>query len=393
MKLIFCLLAEQGHINPYIGPAQALRLLGHEVLVASSGDISEQMKNSDLPFSRALISPEAGAAPRGKALVDLIEDRSQHRALIETVFLKGIVEQVEPMKKWLEEEAPDGVIVDPMNYAAVIAAHLLGIPWISISSSLTSVIPSDLKSDTLDIVASLAPMRAEVFGRFGFVPEFRAVDCFSPYLNITFATRDFIGHTPKDVELVGPSVALFQRGDEVELRTTPSDKLLIYVSFGSQVFYYPTIFKKIIKACETLSVHLVLSIGDLADEPEWEDKKNVQFYKYAPQLEILKRAALFITHGGANSVMEGLRAGVPLLISPLCNDQYHQAHFIEKSGVGRSLDLRIASVEEIRGMIGSVLRSENIQHSLRSLTQAYQTNGSMRAARLISRRLESNIDA
>lgn len=37
MKIIFCLLSDQGHINPYIGPAQALLQRGHDVTVISLG--------------------------------------------------------------------------------------------------------------------------------------------------------------------------------------------------------------------------------------------------------------------------------------------------------------------------------------------------------------------
>jgi zeaxanthin glucosyltransferase len=43
---------------------------------------------------------------------------------------------------------------------------------------------------------------------------------------------------------------------------------------------------------------------------------------YAPQLQLLLRAAVFITHGGVNSVMEGLNQGVPLMVVPQYGDQF-----------------------------------------------------------------------
>ena len=42
---------------------------------------------------------------------------------------------------------------------------------------------------------------------------------------------------------------------------------------------------------------------------------------YAPQLEVVKRAALVITHAGLNTVLESLAEGVPLVAIPLGNDQ------------------------------------------------------------------------
>lgn len=383
MKFVFCLLAERGHINPYIGPAQALQALGHEVLMAPQGDFSEQMKKSALPYTDVLHSEEAANAPRGKALVDLMENPDVHLAVIEEVFIKAVPYLVHPIQEFLKKEKPDAVIVDPMNYAAVIAADLLKIPWISISSSLTSVLPTDLRSYTLGLVDILAPKREAIFRSFGSFPQFHAIDCLSPYLNITFATKDFVGVPPTKVELVGPSLPLSQRGDEVQHTSVKQDRPLVYVSFGSQIFYYPEVFKKIVAAAKNLPVRLAISVGDLIHESEFQSTEDVEFYQYAPQLEILKQASLFITHGGANSVMEGIRANVPLLISPICNDQFHQAYFVEKSGVGRSLDLRTASMEEIRHTMEGLLSDQDIKTSMKKVSETYQDNGSLKAAELI----------
>lgn len=35
-----------------------------------------------------------------------------------------------------------------------------------------------------------------------------------------------------------------------------------------------------------------------------------------PQLEVLRRTAVFVTHGGTNSTLEGLSHGVPLAVIP-----------------------------------------------------------------------------
>jgi UDP:flavonoid glycosyltransferase YjiC (YdhE family) len=54
-----------------------------------------------------------------------------------------------------------------------------------------------------------------------------------------------------------------------------------------------------------------------------------------PQLEILRRAALCITHGGMTSVNEGLAADVPLLLMPQGADQFLIARRIQQIGGGR----------------------------------------------------------
>jgi UDP:flavonoid glycosyltransferase YjiC (YdhE family) len=62
-----------------------------------------------------------------------------------------------------------------------------------------------------------------------------------------------------------------------------------------------------------------------------------------------------VTHGGANSVMEALSLGVPLLVTPICNDQPHNAHFVAQSAAGIQLDLQVASATECRAALRSLV--------------------------------------
>lgn len=383
MKIIFCLFADAGHVNPYIGPAQALQELGCEVLVSSVGDIDERIKKSGLTFSSALIDPNAENFPRGKSLVEFYADGSSQIAFLKKLFLLDMRERVHRVKTWLAAEKPDGLVIDPMNDAAIIAAQVLGIPWVSMSSSLTSVLPlAEPRTMIREIAESFIPSRQENFRNFDLSATFHAADCLSPYLNITFATEAFVGSPPTNVRLVGPSLPLFARGDETPPRSLPVDMKIVYISFGSQVFYQPEIFRKIQRACSHLPLRLVFSIGDLELEPGWEDSDKVQFYRYAPQIEILKKADLFITHGGANSVMESLRANVPILVSPICNDQVHQAYFVCRSGVGRAIDLKTASESEIEQTISEILVDQEIAMATKRVSETYQVDGARKAADL-----------
>ena len=47
---------------------------------------------------------------------------------------------------------------------------------------------------------------------------------------------------------------------------------------------------------------------------------------------------IFITHGGLNSVQEGLLAGIPLILIPQQCDQFDNAKRIEELEAGISLD-------------------------------------------------------
>jgi UDP:flavonoid glycosyltransferase YjiC (YdhE family) len=396
MKTVFCLLPERGHINPFIGLAQAMLQNGHEVTTVATADISAQLLASGITFSRDLVPTVEPPVPKGKAFAELMDNPELHQAMIEKVFLDPISDQVPTIEDFLRRQRPDVVVIDPMNYAAVIAAQRLKIPWVGVSSSLTSVLPDELKTEIRATVDVLAPKRESIFRLFGEVPQFRAVDALSPFFNISFSTPDFVGAAPPEVEALGPSRPLLLRGDERPVRPIPKGRGVIYASFGSQVYYQPKIFQKIRQAAEALNVHLIMSVGDLISEPGWQDSANCQIYDYAPQIEILKKARVFITHGGANSVAESLTAAVPMLVHPICNDQVHQAYFIEKSSTGKSLNLRLAEVAEIRDTIEFLLTDEEIRLRTNQVSKSYQSNGALKAAdrieSLLSRRHARNAD-
>jgi zeaxanthin glucosyltransferase len=380
VKVAFAIIPEKGHVNPYIGPAQALADAGHEVVIAAPGDIAPQIAKAGLTFRADLVGPAPDRVTRGPELVDLIQDGERLHSWIEQLLLGGVPDAVDVLRDWYRRERADVVVVDPLYYAAAIAAHLESLPWASVSNSLNPVIPADLDSALLRTVRRLSPRRAGLFREYGFDACFSGCDVLSPYLTIAFATEALMGKPPEGVSLAGPSLPLRARGDEVAVCPLPPDRPVIYVSFGSQIYFWPEIFEKMAAAGECLRAHLVFAVGDLADDPRWAvPRPHCDVYRYAPQLEILRRADAFVTHGGANSVMEAIVAGVPMLISPMCNDQFHQAYFVERAGIGCVENLIHAPVERIAETLRDLLRS-----NIDAVSETYQTNGAVTTAQLIA---------
>ncbi|MBH9665472.1 glycosyltransferase, partial [Burkholderia multivorans] len=91
---------------------------------------------------------------------------------------------------------------------------------------------------------------------------------------------------------------------------------LVYMSLGSQLYYHPDVFAKVIEAARATPAQLVLSVGELVDADLLPaDDARVIAVRYVPQLALLRRTHAFVSHGGANSVMESLACGVPMLLS------------------------------------------------------------------------------
>lgn len=97
---------------------------------------------------------------------------------------------------------------------------------------------------------------------------------------------------------------------------------LIYCSFGTikmdDAFAVNSFLQKLLNTVRDTNCIVILSINAVQQRQDFAQiPDNVYFLKAAPQLEILKRADVFITHGGLNSIKESIYAGVPMLVYPL----------------------------------------------------------------------------
>lgn len=390
-RILFTSIPEKGHLNPMIGPAAHLRDRGHTVAFYASRDVSAQLREAKLAAVTEMITqPPPSGDNRGDVFARQVCDRDWLRIWIKGILVEAAEEQISPLRNVIRNFKPDIIVTDPMIYAAIIAAHEENLPWVALSNSLNPTLDDSVKSELLDTVAWLALEREQLFKRHRMSVEFSGCDALSPWLTIAFTTEEFIGRTVPGVNLVGPSFPPGHRGDEVEFpwERLQSDTPIIYLSFGSQIYHQPKIFRRVAEATCGLGVQLVIAAQQLHQSAELTDlPRHVLTCRYAPQLSLLPRVNVFITHGGANSVMEAIYFGVPMLISPVCNDQFHQAHYIRRSGTGVVLDLETASVNECRNGIQNLLNDVSLKRRLKTVSASYQRDGAATAASLMEKLL------
>ena len=107
------------------------------------------------------------------------------------------------------------------------------------------------------------------------------------------------------------------------------------------------------EACKGLDVQLVVSHGGgLSQEQASALPGNPLVVGYAPQEDLLSRAALTVTHAGLNTVLDSLAHGVPLVTIPITYEQPAIARRVERAGSGRVVPLAGMS----SGPLGSALR-------------------------------------
>src|SRR5207245_2231712 len=112
--------------------------------------------------------------------------------------------------------------------------------------------------------------------------------------------------------------------------------------------------------------------------------KNTIVVNHAPQLELLQKASVCITHAGFNTVLEALAQGVPQVAIPITNDQPGVAARIaaHQTGVITSLEKLTASHRST--LVDEVLNNSMYRDNAREFQQAIaKTNGLSRAAGLL----------
>ena len=193
------------------------------------------------------------------------------------------------------------------------------------------------------------------------------------------------GEKPPGLFYTGPFVHAQQR-PPIEFPWESLDgRPLIYASMGTLQNGSEEIFRIIAAACAPLPAQLLISLGGGIDPARLGKLEGEPIVvRYAPQLEILKRAALVITHAGLNTVLESLSEGLPMVAVPLGNDQPGVAARVKARGACVVVSRRKLTPARLRQAVALVLQNPKYRHAARSLQSAIQqVDGPGRAADLV----------
>lgn len=100
--------------------------------------------------------------------------------------------------------------------------------------------------------------------------------------------------------------------------------------FNNNVFVYDKILKAFAKIMDqNHTFRVIVSVGEAnlktyerrIKSEGYELPRNLYLFARVPQIEVLKRASLFVTHAGMNSTSEAIEWAVPLVCVPLQADQ------------------------------------------------------------------------
>lgn len=199
---------------------------------------------------------------------------------------------------------------------------------------------------------------------------------------------------PVDAYLfVGPSLCL--RTTESDFRFPEDGRPIVFLSMGSIGLSDPAFFRACIEALRGTRFHGILAVGHkIPVESLGELPENITAAQYVPQLKILSRSAVFVTHAGFNSTHEAILSGVPMLALPFANDQFIVAKRFAELGLGETMDLKAVTAEDLRAAIIRLDGDEAMRGRIRDMAEMMRSGPTREdAAVAIERLVESHRNA
>jgi len=275
----------------------------------------------------------------------------------------------------------DALVVDQMDLATGTVAEMLGLPFIHFSTSAPIYQSSEVPPIWFPWRYSQSPVAqrrnfvGNIFMRRFLEPVFSLLNQqrqswgLRPFssINDTISPRALITQVPEFLDFPASSKPkqLFYTGpffDGHGRRAIKfpwerlTDKPTIYASMGTRQNDESHIFHMIAEACKDIDAQLVISTGGNLTE-FGSLAGNPIVVPYAPQPELLSKASLTITHAGANTTLESLSNGVPLVAIPVADDQPGIAARIEWAGAGTVVPFKNVSTENLRKAVRDVLEN------------------------------------
>lgn len=347
-RFLFVVPPLTGHVNPTVAVAGALQARGHDVAWVGHPTRVRPL----LPAGAELFGlPEGDAdlVERTAAAANAVRGLASIQFFVESFLLPLAREMVPGVEAAVDAHRPDVLVVDQQALAGAIVARRRGLPWAT--SATTSAELVDPLAPFPKVAAWRAGLLVELQQAHGLVPGPLAE---SPHRVLVFSTPALVGPGPWPAHwaFVGPAT-----GGDRPYVPFPWERLderpKVLVSLGTvnadrRVRFYDVVVEAL--ADRPWQVVLVAPEAMVPTVPS-----NVLRFDRVPQLELLSRMNAIVCHGGHNTVCESLARGLPLVVTPIKDDQPVVAAQVVAAGAGLRLSFGRLRPDELREAVTRVL--------------------------------------
>jgi MGT family glycosyltransferase len=208
-------------------------------------------------------------------------------------------------------------------------------------------------------------------------------------MNIVYTSKEFqpkSGKLKMDYRIIGPE-SMYRNVDNTDFGfDNKESRILLFISMGSIFNNNMDFFNKCVEAFGNTNISVLMSVGSSIDITSIKvpDNFSVKYYYDIPQLEVLKKCDVFITHGGMNSTHEGLFNGIPLIIIPQQDEQAYVAKQVVRSGSGICLKRAKVTAKVLKESVKKVTSDKSFRiNALKMRASFISAGGPERAAKEI----------
>lgn len=412
-RYLFTVWSFPGHINPSIALAVAMRARGHDVAFYTGQRAVRTLDQVGLPYfpmrhvdeeahyARLFPPDESAGRTAGVGIMRQLRD------VLGPWLLDTVPGQMADLEPVMDAWRPDAIVCDPTIWAPFLILHeARAIPVAILSYTVGCPLPGwqappwgrGLPPPTtawrrLRIAAERtgARMATQRFRREA--NRFRAAHALPPlprsvsdhagtmplYLVTSVPELDYKRvDLPMSVHYVGrlgwdrPT----ENGPPPWIEDLPTDRPLVYMTEGTVHGRQPRLLRAA-RGLAGLPLHVLLTLNadcNPASVGLGCLPRNVELQLYRPgqgwQSDILPRASLVITNGGAGSILAALAAGVPLIVVPTAWDKPENARRVVESGAGIQLSPQLCTPGRLREAVRYVLREPTFRVQARRVSEA-----------------------
>ncbi len=420
MKIGFISLPLSGHINPFLALARTLKARGHQPIYFGVPDCASAVGAAGIDFvPYGQEEFPVGAVAKTWGPIASLQGIEVLEYALKQIHVRFLDVALQHLPAAVQQSGVEAMIMDPIFLFGELVPMSLHLPYLQVCPILpmdpTPTTPpsafrwplqdsSEARERNLkglqqigSYVAAAAPVAAAYAAKMGL-----AIDLHDP--GATASKLAAIAACPKEFDFPGiPWPPTFHYAgpmvDDAGRAPVPFDwsqldgRPLIYASLGTLNNGRVSTQKTILAAVARLpDYQVVFSIGhtvnpaDLGPVP-----KNVILVPSAPQVELLKRVALCITHAGLNTTLESLAAGVPLVAIPIGYDQPGIAVRIAYHGVGEFVEADNLSADSLLHQLETVLNTPSYRQKANAFRETLEkTDGKKIAADLIEEALATH---
>ena len=389
-----------GTVPPALGVAADLVRRGHDVRVLADPTVESSARAAGCAFTPWMRAPRFDTLADQTAAIGAAEHGSPRQRLrVVGRFAGGGATRgyAADVLSAARAHPTDAVLVEAAVPGMLIGAEASGLPCAGLMANLylrpTRGLPplgtawspgQDLPGRLRDALAlgvtrlatrAVARPLNRIRGECGLAPVrdlFEQLDHLARVLVLSSAGFDFPARLPPNVRYVGPQLDDPDWAAGADDWRPDGQGPLVLVAMSSIYQRQADLLGTVATALGSLPVRAVITTGRAVRPDTVPAPAHVRVVRSAPHRDVLREAAVVVTHAGHGTVLKTLSAGVPLVCIPMGRDQHANTTRVLRLGAGVRVG-KAASANHIAAALRCVLEDSAFAVNARRVAQMLAT--------------------